>query len=100
MLVVDASESLDSHFKKQIDFAIERVLAHINVNPVAVRFGGIDFSVSSTSFRMALITYSGSFFVHFTFNNLRFYNNTAIEEHLRVSIVYELELIRDCFNWG
>lgn len=37
VLLIDASESLDLLFKKQIDFAIDRILGNIHVHPEAVR---------------------------------------------------------------
>ncbi|CAI4221072.1 unnamed protein product [Auanema sp. JU1783] len=69
VLLVDASESLDHLFRDQIKFAIERVVANINVHPDAVR--------------LALITYSGNFFNHFGFNDFHFGNNSAVVEHLK-----------------
>ncbi|KAI6201597.1 hypothetical protein M3Y96_00859100 [Aphelenchoides besseyi] len=68
MLVIDSSDSIDSVFHDQITFAIERIIQNVNIHPEATR--------------LALITYSGKVFVHFTFNDLEFGNNTAVIRHL------------------
>ncbi|GMT18616.1 hypothetical protein PFISCL1PPCAC_9913, partial [Pristionchus fissidentatus] len=62
-LVIDASESLDRLFDAQIKFAIERVIQNVNVHYQAAK--------------IALVSYSGQVFTHFTFNN-RFTNNSMI----------------------
>ncbi|CAI5446482.1 unnamed protein product [Caenorhabditis angaria] len=68
-LVVDASESLDHLFTDQIKFLLDRVIPNINIHPEAVR--------------LALISYSGSSFVHFKFNSFRYGNNTSVSEFVK-----------------
>ncbi|CAB3401343.1 unnamed protein product [Caenorhabditis bovis] len=68
-LVIDASESLDHLFTDQIKFLTDRVIGNVNVHPEAVR--------------VALISYSGSSFVHFKFNDYRYGNNTSILEFIK-----------------
>ncbi|GMR41897.1 hypothetical protein PMAYCL1PPCAC_12092, partial [Pristionchus mayeri] len=62
-LVIDASESLDRLFESQIQFAVERVVQNINVHYQAAK--------------IALISYSGMVFTHFSFNN-RYTNNSMV----------------------
>ncbi|CAD6188203.1 unnamed protein product [Caenorhabditis auriculariae] len=71
LLVVDASESLDHLFADQasIKFLMDRVIDNINIHPEAVR--------------LALISYSGTAFVHFKFNSFKYNNNSVIKEHLK-----------------
>ncbi|CAD5215908.1 unnamed protein product [Bursaphelenchus okinawaensis] len=69
MLVVDSSDSIESVFRDQINFVIDRVIHNINVHPEAVR--------------LALLTFSGHVFTHFSFNDLKFRDNDAVVKYLK-----------------
>ncbi|CAD5221877.1 unnamed protein product [Bursaphelenchus xylophilus] len=68
MVIIDSSDSIESVFRNQVNFVIERVVQNINVHPEAVR--------------LALLTYSGRVFTHFLFNDLKYRDNESVIRYL------------------
>ncbi|KAI6240169.1 hypothetical protein M3Y99_00504300 [Aphelenchoides fujianensis] len=79
MLIIDSSDSIDSVFHDQITFAVERIVQNVNIHPGC---RSVRFPRFLSGHELALITYSGKVFTHFSFNDVEFGNNSAVIRHL------------------